>query len=154
MQMSPRKVKRGRVQTLGLLCFPTHGPLHPRRLLLVWQPPQGGSGPKDEDAAENEEEGKLSQASDYSREAGRAGSYLQSPWALHSSFCCAAAAAAAAAAEACLPSQREATQECGSLSPVLLWDGETALKRKERSPRKQSISPLAEACQHDSLHEE
>ena len=76
----------------------------------------------------------------------------RAPLALHSSFCC--AAAAAAAAEACLPSQREATQECGSLSPVFLWDGETALKRKERSPRKQSISPLAEACQHYSLHEE
>lgn len=42
-----------------------------------------------------------------SREAGRAGS--------SSSFCC----AAAAAAEACLTSRWEATQESGSLPPLL-----------------------------------
>lgn len=53
--MRLRKVKRGRVQTLGLSCFPpSQG--HPGLLLSAWQLSQGGSGSKGEDVDEDEEE--------------------------------------------------------------------------------------------------
>lgn len=57
-------------------------------------------------------------------------------------FCC-------STAEACLTSQGEATQETGSLSAFLHWDGKTGLReRKEGSATKQKVSLLAEVCQH------